>query len=66
MTTIYRLRKEKDEEKLQRMVQEEAVKFLWNQVKILSLMLFKRTLYSEKLKLSRKYIEKKCILHILI
>lgn len=34
MFTICRLRKEKDEEKLQRLVQEEAVKFLWDQVKI--------------------------------
>ncbi|KAJ7320340.1 hypothetical protein JRQ81_019851 [Phrynocephalus forsythii] len=30
---VNQLRKEKDEEKLQRMVQEEAVKFLWNQVR---------------------------------
>ncbi|XP_008106019.1 centrosomal protein of 97 kDa isoform X2 [Anolis carolinensis] len=30
---INQLRKEKDEEKLQRLVQEEAVKFLWNQVR---------------------------------
>ncbi|XP_077198238.1 centrosomal protein of 97 kDa isoform X2 [Paroedura picta] len=30
---VEKLRKEKDEEKLQRMVQEEAVKFLWNQVR---------------------------------
>ncbi|XP_015278640.1 PREDICTED: centrosomal protein of 97 kDa [Gekko japonicus] len=30
---VEKLRKEKDEEKLQRMVQEEAVKFLWDQVR---------------------------------
>ncbi|XP_020640646.3 centrosomal protein of 97 kDa isoform X1 [Pogona vitticeps] len=30
---VKQLRKEKDEEKLQRMVQEEAVRFLWNQVR---------------------------------
>ncbi|XP_070606175.1 centrosomal protein of 97 kDa [Erythrolamprus reginae] len=30
---VQKLRKEKDEEKLQRLVQEETVKFLWNQVK---------------------------------
>uniref|UniRef100_A0ACB8FGS5 Uncharacterized protein n=1 Tax=Sphaerodactylus townsendi TaxID=933632 RepID=A0ACB8FGS5_9SAUR len=32
---VEKLRKEKDEEKLQRMVQEEAVKFLWDQVRSL-------------------------------
>nr|XP_034971357.1 centrosomal protein of 97 kDa-like [Zootoca vivipara] len=30
---VDKLRKEKDEEKLQRLVQEEAVKFLWDQVR---------------------------------
>uniref|UniRef100_A0A8D2LRA4 Centrosomal protein of 97 kDa n=1 Tax=Varanus komodoensis TaxID=61221 RepID=A0A8D2LRA4_VARKO len=30
---VKKLRKEKDEEKLQRLVQEEAVKFLWDQVR---------------------------------
>ncbi|NXA36531.1 CEP97 protein, partial [Eudromia elegans] len=32
---IEKLRKEREEDKLQRLVQEEAVKFLWNQVKSL-------------------------------
>ncbi|NWV65945.1 CEP97 protein, partial [Malurus elegans] len=32
---IQKLRKEREEEKMQRLVQEEAVKFLWNQVKSL-------------------------------
>ncbi|NWV34291.1 CEP97 protein, partial [Grantiella picta] len=32
---VEKLRKEKEEEKMQRLVQEEAVKFLWNQVKSL-------------------------------
>ncbi|XP_063249830.1 centrosomal protein of 97 kDa [Prinia subflava] len=32
---IEKLRKEREEEKIQRLVQEEAVKFLWNQVKSL-------------------------------
>ncbi|NXY23974.1 CEP97 protein, partial [Atrichornis clamosus] len=32
---IEKLRKEREEEKMQRLVQEEAVKFLWNQVKSL-------------------------------
>ncbi|NXK52553.1 CEP97 protein, partial [Chauna torquata] len=32
---IQKLRKERDEDKIQRLVQEEAVRFLWNQVKSL-------------------------------
>ncbi|XP_062982941.1 centrosomal protein of 97 kDa [Elgaria multicarinata webbii] len=32
---VKKLKKEKDEEKLQRLVQEEAVKFLWDQVRVL-------------------------------
>ncbi|XP_037997104.1 centrosomal protein of 97 kDa [Motacilla alba alba] len=32
-TEIEKLRKEREEDKMQRLVQEEAIKFLWNQVK---------------------------------
>lgn len=35
-----RLRKEREEDKIQRLVQEEAVRFLWNQVNSFSPLIF--------------------------
>lgn len=43
-----RLRKEREEDKIQRLVQEEAVRFLWNQVNSFSPLSFLLTCEFEK------------------
>lgn len=43
-----RLRKEREEDKIQRLVQEEAVRFLWNQVNSFSPLSFLLTYEFEK------------------